>query len=218
MGFKGTQHIPQFSLGAPVMPDFSQANLTSYEDFVKPAAKPTPPLADRLIAARFEMHRAGAAQTLSQCDELIVEFSALEKRIEEFLRSSRDSHIAALQAKREVIWTQCRDAEDAEKAARFQIGSIQARINAHSAVVNTARTKAEEARQNPYNTRFPSTVERDAWAMKRARAEEEAHLATTTLQAFQVELRSATAVHQAAAQLLEKLVSQLQAVDSALSR
>jgi hypothetical protein len=213
-----SRHIPQLPAPSSGMPDFSQTNTPSFESFVKPNAKPAPPIGARLIESRFQMVQSATAETIAECDTLILEFHALEQRIESFLSNSRTKHVAALEAKRADLWSKARAAEDAEKAARYQVGSIQARINAQAEEANSARSKADAAKQNPYNTRFPSPVERDAWAMKRARAEEEAHLATTTLQAFQVELRSATAVHQAAAQLLEKLVSQLQAVDSELSR
>jgi phosphotransferase system HPr-like phosphotransfer protein len=53
--------------------------------------------------------------------------------------------------------------------------------------------------------------------LKRARAQQEAHVAMATLQGTQVELSAAQANHHEAAKQLESLVEQLRGVDSELN-
>lgn len=215
--FNGRQGIPQFQIAAPT-PDVSQTNAPSFDAFVKPSVKPAPPLTDRLVEARFEMHRAGVAQeTLSQCDALIVEFSALSERVEEFLRASRSQHVATLEAKRADLWSKCREVENTLKSTMREIGRLNGQINSQSADVNAWRDKAADAARRPFETSFPTQEELDTWGTKRAAVGAELAKHEARLQEIRRESQFAEVARHEAAQQLATLVEQVRAVDGELN-
>jgi chromosome segregation ATPase len=189
-----------------------------FEKLLEPRTVAMPSLADRLAEAQFEMFNAGAGpEQLAQAVTLIMEYGALEKRVEEFLSSHRSAQMHRLEDKRADLWKQCRTAEDEQKACAVEIAQATGRLNAHAQLLNEARSKAAGAVARPFNTKFPSDAELQAWNDKRAAVRSELSIHETRLQDLQLQVRFAEAARHAATEKLREAIEALRAADAALA-
>jgi chromosome segregation ATPase len=204
----------------PTLPDFSQAHLTNARDVFpesRPATRPQT-LAEKLADARLEMHAAGAEDaTRARCEGLILEFSALEERILEFLAEHRQAHLSRLQARRADLWAKCRSTEDEKKNLLLEIGRLNGRLNAQAAELSALHQKAADGAVKPFDTAFPNAGELAAWNEKRAAVQSEHAVVEQRFRELQRQLQFAQHEHNESARALAESVDQLRAVDSELN-
>jgi hypothetical protein len=223
--FNGFSPVPQIDFGSPaasvpvVDTSYVFDSHPIFEKLLEPRTVAMPSLADRLMAAQFEMHNAGAtAEQIAQAVALIVEYGALEKRVEEFLFSQRAAHLTRLESQRADLWKQCRKLEDEQRACGVEKAQAGGRLNAHAQLLNEARSKAAGAFVRPFATQFPSAAETANWIEIKNAAKVELSTHEQRHQDLQRELRVAEAARHTANEKLQEAVEGLRAADDELNR
>jgi allantoicase len=150
-------------------------------------------------------------------DQMIAEWFAASERIDAFISAQRSQKITELETKRADLWSKCRQAEEAVKAAVVQLGQANVACNVQGQELNAARGKAAAADQPSYNTRFPTEAEKAADSQKRTAAQKELTTQTDQFRALRDQLSVATLQHHDAQVNLQKLVEELRLVDSELN-
>ncbi len=197
--------------------DFSETNLVSLKD-VFPDEKPTDhrTLGERLMACRFELAKEGKPETIAKVEALLFEFADLEQRVNTFLTEQHDAQLSRLDAKRAALWAECRKLEDANRAARTDVSSLNNQLNARSSELSAARQKASDANNPDFDSQFPNAAELAEWQAKRATARAELAKVDAQHRELQRELAAARVAHSEAAREFAERVEALRAVDTEL--
>jgi hypothetical protein len=173
---------------------------------------------EKLAAIRSRMQTAGAApEQIRLCDQLLVDYSALEKTIEKFLHEYNEKHVTTLAQKRADLWAKCRTAETAARSAVFEIGRLNSQINSQAAAVNGWRNKATDAAIRPFDTSFPTREELDEWNAKRVAVGIELANHETRLQEIRRAAQFAEVERHEASQELARVVEELRVIDAELN-